>query len=36
MNKASRGDGIPHELFQILKEDAAEVLQSIRQQTCKT
>ena len=36
MNKASRGDGIPHELFQILKDDAVEVLQSIRQQTCKT
>ena len=36
MNKARRGDGIPHELFQILKDDAAEVLQSIRQQTCKT
>ena len=36
MNKASRGDGIPRELFQILKDDAVEVLQSIRQQTCKT
>ena len=27
MNKASGGDGIPVELFQILKEDAVEVLQ---------
>ena len=36
MNKARRGDGIPRELFQILKDDAVEVLQSIRQQTCKT
>ena len=35
-NKASGGDGIPRELFQILKDDAVEVLQSIRQQTCKT
>ena len=32
MNKASRGDGIPVELFQILKVDAVIVLQSIRQQ----
>ena len=29
MNKASGGDGIPTELFQILKEDAAKVLHSI-------
>ena len=29
MNKASRGDGIPVELFQILKDDAVKVLQSI-------
>ena len=29
MNKASRGDGIPVELFQILKDDAAKVLHSI-------
>ena len=28
MNKASGGDGIPTELFQILKDDAAKVLQS--------
>ena len=31
-NKASGGDGIPAELFQILKEDAVKVLQSICQQ----
>ena len=31
-NKASRGDGIPAELFQILKDDAVEVLHSICQQ----
>ena len=36
MNKASRGDGVPVELFQILKDDAVEVLHSIRQQICKT
>ena len=30
MNKASGGDGIPVELFQILKEDAVKVLHSIR------
>jgi len=29
MNKASRGDGIPVELFQILKDDAVKVLNSI-------
>ena len=29
MNKASRGDGIPTELFQILKDDAVKVLHSI-------
>ena len=29
MNKASAGDGIPVELFQILKEDAVEVLHSV-------
>ena len=29
MNKASGADGIPVELFQILKEDAAKVLHSI-------
>ena len=31
MNKASRGDGIPMELFQILKDDAVKVLHSIWQ-----
>ena len=31
-NKASRGDGIPVELFQILKDDAVKVLPSICQQ----
>ena len=36
MNKASRGNGIPVELFQILKDDAAEVLHSICQQIWKT
>ena len=36
VNKASRGDGIPVELFQILKDDAIEVLHSICQQIWKT
>ena len=36
MNKASGGDGIPAELFQILKGDAVKVLHSIRQQIWKT
>ena len=36
MNKASGGDGIPVELFQILKDDAVEVLHSICQQISKT
>ena len=36
MNKASGGDGIPAELFQVLKDDAVEVLHSICQQICKT
>ena len=36
MNKASGGDGIPIELFQILKDDAVEVLHSICQQIGKT
>ena len=36
MNKASGGDGIPVELFQILKEDAVKVLHSIFQQIWKT
>ena len=31
MNKASGGDGIPVELFQILKDDAMKVLHSIYQ-----
>ena len=31
MNKASRGDGIPGELFQLLKDDAVKVLHSICQ-----
>ena len=35
-NKASGGDGIPAELFQILKDDAVKVLHSICQQTGKT
>ena len=34
--KASGGDGIPAELFQILKDDAVKVLQSICQQIWKT
>ena len=36
MNKASGGDGIPAELFQILKDDAVKVLYSICQQIWKT
>ena len=36
MNKASGGDGIPVELFQILKDDAVQVLHSIYQQIWKT
>ena len=35
MNKASGGDGIPVELFQILKDDAVKVLPSICQQMWK-
>ena len=35
-NKDSEGDGIPVELFQILKDDAVEVLHSICQQIWKT
>ena len=35
-NKASGGDGIPSELFQILKDDAVKVLHSIYQQIWKT
>ena len=36
MNKASGGDGIPVELFQILKDDAVKVLHAIHQQIWKT
>ena len=36
MKKASGGDGIPVELFQILKDDAVKVLHSICQQIWKT
>ena len=36
MNKASGGDGIPLELFQILKDDAVKVLHSICQQIWRT
>ena len=36
MNKASGGEEIPAELFQILKDDAVKVLQSICQQIWKT
>ena len=36
MNKASGGDGIPVELFQILKDDAVKVLYSICQHNWKT
>ena len=36
MNKASGGDGIPVFLFQILKDDAVEMLHSICQQIWKT
>ena len=35
-NKANGGDGIPVELFQILKDDAVKVLNSICQQIWKT
>ena len=35
-NKASGGDGIPVELFQILKDDAVKMLLLICQQICKT
>ena len=35
-NKASGGNGIPAELFQILKDDAVKVLHSICQQIWKT
>ena len=36
MNKARGSDGIPGELFQILKDDAVKVLHSISQQIWKT
>ena len=36
MNKVSRGDGIPVELFQILKDDSVKVLHSLCQQSWKT
>ena len=36
VNKASEGNGIPFELFQILKDDAVKVLHSICQQNGKT
>ena len=36
MNKAGGGDGIPVEVFQILKDDAVKVLHSIHQQILKT
>ena len=36
MNKASGGDGIPVELFQVLKDDAVKLLHSICQQIWKT
>ena len=36
INKASGGDGIPAELFQILKDDAVKVLHSMCQQVWKT
>ena len=36
MKKASGGDGIPVELFQILKDDALKVLHLLCQQICKT
>ena len=36
MNKASGGDGIPDELFQILKDDAVKVPHSVCQQVWKT
>ena len=36
MNKASEGDGIPVELFQILRNDTVKVLHSVCQQIWKT
>ena len=36
MNKGSEGDGIPADLFQILKDDAVKVLHSICHQIWRT
>ena len=36
MNKASGGDKIPAELFQILKDDAVKILHSVGEQIKKT
>ena len=36
MNKGSGGDGVPAELFQVLKDDAVKVLHSICQKVWKT
>ena len=36
MNKASGGDGIPVEMYQILKEDAVKVMHSVCQQNWRT
>ena len=36
MSKATRRDGIPIELFQILKDDGVKVLHSVSQQIWKT
>ena len=36
MNKASRGDGIPAEVLQVLKDDANKMIHSICQQIWKT
>ena len=36
MNKANRSDGIPAELFKILKDDAIKVLHSLCWQICQT
>ena len=36
LNKANEGDGIPLQLFQILKDDAVKVLHSVCQQIWKT
>ena len=36
MNKTNGGDGIPADLFQILKDDAVKVMHSLSQQIWKT